>query len=62
MRVRPVLLAAIAAAAVTAPLALAAPAAPQVTDRAGDANFTPTALEGGVATPVGNQAYADVCR
>lgn len=60
MRVRPVLLTALAAAALTAPLALAAPAAPQVTDPAGDANFTPTAQEGGAALPAGNQAYADV--
>lgn len=60
MRVRPVLLAAVAAGALIAPLAIAAPAAPQVTDPAGDANFTATAREGGVGTPVGNQAYADV--
>lgn len=60
MRVRPVLLAALAAGALTAPLALAAPGDPQVVDPAGDANFTPTAFEGGAPLPAGNQAYADV--
>lgn len=60
MRTRLALLALVTAAGVAAPVALAAPPAPQVTDPAGDANFTPTATEGGVATPVGNQAYADV--
>jgi hypothetical protein len=59
MRVRPVLLAALAAVAVTVPSALAAPA-PQVTDAAGDANFIGMAVSGGASTPVGSQAYADV--
>jgi hypothetical protein len=59
--VRPVLVAAtVAATALALTPAGAAPAAPQVVDPAGDANFTPTAVEGGEATPVGNQAYADV--
>lgn len=59
--VRPVLVAAtVAATALALTPAGAAPAAPQVVDPAGDANFTPTAVEGGEPTPVGNQAYADV--
>jgi hypothetical protein len=62
VRVRLALSAAVAAAtALSLVPAGAAPApAPQVTDPAGDANFTPTVVEGGQATPVGNQAYADV--
>jgi hypothetical protein len=45
---------------VLAPLALAAPAEPQVKDAAGDANFTATADAGEESLPVGNQEYADV--
>jgi hypothetical protein len=60
MRARTALLAGVAAGALTASVAVAAPPAPQVTDAAGDANFLGMALDGGMATPVGSQAYADV--
>lgn len=68
MRTRSVVLTALTAATLAAPLALAAtPAAPQVTDIAGDANFLSGQvvtgdgpLAGNNATPVGSQAYADV--
>jgi hypothetical protein len=61
MRTRLVVLAALSAATLAAPLALAAPApAPQVTDPAGDATFTATASSGAPGIPGANQAYADV--
>lgn len=61
MRARSAVLSALAAAALSAPLAFAVePAAPQVTDPSGDANLTATQVQGGVAAPVGNQEYADV--
>lgn len=58
MRTRLVVLAGLSAVTLAAPLALAAPG-PQVTDPAGDANFTGNAPQS-AALPVGNQAYADV--
>ena len=58
MRRRPILAAALAAAVAFCPWAHAAD--PQVTDPAGDANFSEEIQDGGMATPVGNQAYADV--
>lgn len=62
MRTRLSLAVAVGAAAALAltPAGAATPAPPQVTDPAGDANFTATATPGGAPTPVGNQAYADV--
>ena len=61
MRTRLALSAAVAAAtALALAPAEAAPAAPQVVDQAGDANLSGMALEGGQATPVGSQDYADV--
>ena len=59
MRTRLTVLAGLSAAALAAPLALAAPA-PQVTDPAGDATFTATAQSGAPGIPGANQAYADV--
>lgn len=61
MRARLALTAAVAAAtALTLVPADAAPPAPQVTDPAGDANFSGMVLTGGSSTPVGSQDYADV--
>ncbi len=59
MRTRLTVLAGLSAAALAAPLALAAPS-PQVTDPAGDATFTATAQSGAPGIPGANQAYADV--
>lgn len=63
MRIRPVLVSAVALCALAAPAAFSAtPAAPQVTDPANDANGGATA--GGPAadqaTPAGSASYADV--
>jgi hypothetical protein len=56
-----ILTAACAASALVLQPAGAAPAAaPQVTDAAGDANFSATATEGGAPVGAPNQAYADV--
>lgn len=60
MRTRPTLLTALSALTLAAPLALAAPPAPQVTDPAGDATFTANAQPGAPGIPGANQAYADV--
>lgn len=59
MKLRPFAAVLAATAVAFAPWSSAAPA-PQVTDVPNDANFTATVLVGGRATPVGNQAYADV--
>lgn len=55
---RPLIAVTLTAALALSPWAQAAD--PQVTDPAGDANFTAEAVDGGMATPVGSQDYADV--